>query len=338
MKSYIIAILIVLAGLGIGVVIDIALIRMLKHLATRSRWKIYRVLSISMRKMFVVWSTLAAGEFSISYLSLGAKFEQLIHKGIIIIAVASVVVLFMKVLSRALQETEDKVLYGSSIIRFIINLFLFSIGVAIVLQIIGVSIAPMITTLGIGGIAVALALQDTLSNIFSGMYILSVKQIRPGDYIKMNTGEEGYVEDIGWRNTTVRMLSNNLIIVPNSKLASSIVVNYHLPVPEMSVVIQVGVSYESDLEKVERVTIEVAKSIQEEVIGGIKGFQPFIRYHTFGEFSIKFSVILRVKEFTDQYLIKHEFLKRLHKRYKEEGIIIPYPVTTVYLKGEAKGS
>ncbi len=334
MKPYFIATLILLAGLGIGIVLDIALVRMLKHLAKRSKWKIYRVLGTSMKKMFVVWSTLGAAEFSISYLSFGVRIEQLIHKGIIIIAVASVTVLFMKVLSKALQETEDKVLYGSSIIRFIINLFLFSIGVAIVLQIIGVSITPMITTLGIGGIAVALALQDTLSNIFSGMYILSVKQIRPGDYIKINTGEEGYVEDIGWRNTTVRMLSNNLIIVPNSKLASSIVVNYHLPIPEMSVVVQLGVSYDCDLEKVERVTIEVARSIQQEVEGGVKGFQPFIRYHTFAESSIKFSVILRVKRFVDQYLIKHEFLKKLHKRYKEEGIHTPYPVTTVYLKRE----
>ena len=105
----------------------------------------------------------------------------------------------------------------------------------------------------------------------------------------------------------------------------------------MAVLVQVGVHYDSDLEKVEKVTIEVAKEVMREVKGGVPEFEPFIRYHTFGDFSINFTVILRAKEYTDQYLVKHEFIKRLHKRYKEEGIVIPYPIRAInYTQEKAK--
>jgi len=158
--------------------------------------------------------------------------------------------------------------------------------------------------------------------------------VKPGDYVKLNTGEGGYVTDITWRNTTIRAIPNNMIIVPNSNLASSILTNYYQPAKVMSVIVQVGVSYDSDLAKVEKVTLEVAKEILREIEGGIPDFEPFIRYHTFADFSINFSVILRAKEFFDQYLIKHEFIKRIHKRYKKESIEIPYPIRTIYMEGE----
>jgi len=138
--------------------------------------------------------------------------------------------------------------------------------------------------------------------------------------------------DISWRNTTIRQLPNNVVIVPNSKLASIIVTNYYLPQQEMSVLVQVGVGYDSDLEKVEKVTIEVAKEVMREVPGGVPEFEPFIRYHTFGDFSIDFTVILRAREFVDQYLVKHEFIKRLHRRYQQEGIEIPFPIRTIYMR------
>ena len=152
--------------------------------------------------------------------------------------------------------------------------------------------------------------------------------------MRLETGEEGYVIDITWRNTTIRALPNNIIIVPNSKLASAVIVNYYLPQREMAVLVQVGVSYDSDLEEVERVTVEVAKEVMREVEGGVPEFEPFIRYHTFADFSINFTVILRAREFVGQYLIKHEFIKRLHKRYQQEGIEIPFPIRTVYMKDE----
>jgi small-conductance mechanosensitive channel len=94
------------------------------------------------------------------------------------------------------------------------------------------------------------------------------------------------------------------------------------------------VHYNSDLEHVERVTCQVAKEVLQEVEGGTKDFDPFIRYHTFGDSSINFTVILRAEEFVNGYMIKHEFVKRLHKRFKQEGIVIPFPIRTLDIKQE----
>ncbi|MDM7267628.1 MAG: mechanosensitive ion channel family protein [Aquificaceae bacterium] len=210
------------------------------------------------------------------------------------------------------------------------------VGVIIALDKIGIAITPILTALGVGGLAVALALRDTLENLFAGFHVLASGQIKVGDYIRLEGGEEGFVEDITWRNTVIRQPSNNLIIVPNSKLSSSIVINFHKPDSELAVIVPVGVSYDSDLDRVERITIEVAKEVQREVEGAVPDFEPFIRYTAFGDFSINFNVILRAKDVPSQHVLRHEFIKRLKRRYEEEGIKIPFPIREVYLRPLSK--
>ncbi|HEX6230164.1 MAG TPA: mechanosensitive ion channel family protein, partial [Actinomycetota bacterium] len=234
-------------------------------------------------------------------------------------------------LIRAAALGRPGVAQSSSIFVNITRLVVFLVGFLVLLQTLGISIAPLLTALGVGGLAVALALQDTLSNLFAGVHILASKKVQPGDFIKLDSEEEGYVVDINWRNTWIRQLPNNMVLVPNARLASAIVTNYYRPEQELAVLVQVGVSYESDLPKVEQITMEVAAEVMREVDGGVPDFEPFIRYHTFGDSSIGFTTILRGKEFTDQYLIKHEFVKRLHERYRSEGIEIPFPIRTVHL-------
>ena len=212
----------------------------------------------------------------------------------------------------------------------IANVFVYFIGLIILLKHFNVEITPLVATLGIGGIAIGFALQDTLSNFFAGLHIISDKPINIGDFIELEGDISGYVEDIGWRSTRIKTLPNTLVIVPNSKIASSIIKNDSLPVPEMSIVIQCGVAYTSDLEKVEKVTIEAAKKIQKNVQGAVRDFEPFIRYHTFGDSNINFSIILRVQTFVDKYLVTHEFIKALKKSYDKEGIEISWPVRKVY--------
>ena len=199
------------------------------------------------------------------------------------------------------------------------------IGILVLLQSLGVSITPMLTALGVGGLAVALALQDTLANLFAGVHILASKTIVPGDFVRLSTGQEGNVVDINWRKTTIRTMSDNLVIVPNATFADAILTNYHQPAQDMGLLVQAKVGYHSDLEHVEKITIEVAHEVMTKVEGGVPGYQPLVRFHTFGESSIDFTVILRTREFTDQFVVKHEFVKRLHTRYRAEGIEIPLP-------------
>ncbi|HEV2686771.1 MAG TPA: mechanosensitive ion channel family protein, partial [Actinomycetota bacterium] len=206
---------------------------------------------------------------------------------------------------------------------------IYIVGFLILLQTFGISIAPILTALGVGGLAVALALQDTLANLFAGVHLLASHKIRIGDYVQLDSGQEGYVVDINWRNTSIRQLSGNMIIVPNAKMASAIVINFYRPENEMALLIPVAVDYASDLEQVEVVTKEVGIDVMRSVPGGVPDFEPLVRFNTFGEWSIGFTVILRAREVADQFLIKHEFMKRLLVRYEEEGIRIPFPLIRV---------
>jgi len=216
----------------------------------------------------------------------------------------------------------------------ITRLTILTLGLLVVLQTLGVSITPVLTALGVGGLAVGLALQDTLANFFAGIHILTSEQVRPGDFIRLESGEEGYVVDVTWRYTTVRQLANNVTIVPNAKLASAITTNYYRPDRELAVLVPVGVSYASDLAHVEAVTVDVARGVMRDVPGGVPGFEPFIRYGAFGDSSISLTVIMRGLEVVDQYLLRHEFIKRLHERYRREGIVIPFPMRTLELTSE----
>lgn len=222
----------------------------------------------------------------------------------------------------------------SGIARGFIRILVISLGFLILLDSFGVSITPIIASLGIGSLAVALALQPTLENFFSGVQLIADKPIKVGHFIQLETGEEGYVHKIGWRSTWIRLLANNIVVIPNSKMVNSKIINYYYPEKELAVLVEVGVHYSSDLDKVERVTCEVARETLAGTEGAIKDFKPFIRFHTFDSSSINFSVILRAREFTDKYLIKHEFIKRLQKRYAQEDIVIPFPIMAVNLDQE----
>ncbi len=207
------------------------------------------------------------------------------------------------------------------------------LGLMVLLNQFGIQLTAILTALGVGGLAVALALQDTLANLFAGFYIAVARQVRLGDYIKLSTGEEGYVADITWRSTSIRALSNNLIIVPNAKLGQAVVTNYHLPEKRMSVSVQVGVGYESDPDHVERVLVEEARRAVGEVPGLLGEPAPFVRFDPgFGDSSMGFTLICQVAEFVDQYLVRHELRKRILLRLRKEGIEIPFPARTVYVR------
>lgn len=242
------------------------------------------------------------------------------------------------VATRSFATRRAGVAPSTAIFANVVRIAVLAVGLLVLLETLGVSIAPLLTALGVGGLAVALALQDTLTNLFAGIHILASKKIEPGNYVRLASGEEGYVVDVNWRSTTIRALPNNMVVVPNSQLASGILTNFHQPEQEMSVLVQVGVSYDSDLEKVERVTIEVGREVMHEVEGAIRTHEPTIRYHTFDQSSIDFSVILRAREYTDQYLITHEFIKRLQPRYRAEGIEIPFPIRTIVLPQDANAT
>jgi len=207
------------------------------------------------------------------------------------------------------------------------------VGVLVLLSVLGIHITPILTALGVGGLAVALALQDSLANLFAGIHLLADKPIRVGDYVKIADTTEGYVVDIGWRSTRVRMLQNTVVVVPNKKVAESIITNYDLPEPRLSLSIRVSVGYKSDPDHVERALVDEAAKGAGQIPGLLAHPAPFVRLIPgFGESSLDFTLNVEVASFVDQYVVQHELRKRILRRLRAEGIEIPYPVRTVELR------
>ena len=328
----------IVGGLVVGWVLEKIVLAELRHIAKKTPWKGDNVIINSLRGMVIIWLLIAGIYGAILSIPMSPSLLALLKQILLVVVILSGTLVIAKITAGFVSiyvQRDDVPLPSTSIFRNLTKLLVFLIGIMVILQSLGISITPILTALGVGGLAAALALQPTLANLFSGLQIIVAKQLNPGDYVKLDSGEEGYVTDVTWRNTTIRALPNNMIIVPNSRMASGIITNYYQPQQETSVLIQVGVSYDSDLKKVEKVTIEIGKEVMKEVEGGVPDFEPLIRYHTFDDSSINFTVVLRTKEYVGQYLIKHEFIKRLHERYDKEGINIPFPIRTVLM--EEKG-
>ncbi|MEU2582130.1 mechanosensitive ion channel family protein [Streptomyces avermitilis] len=311
------------------------LMRWLGKHALRTRWSGDDVIVDALRTV-VPWAAITGGAAAAAAaLPLTKSVGHHVSQTLTVLLIAVVTLTAARVITglvRAVTQSRSGVAGSATIFVNITRVVVLAMGFLVMLQTLGISIAPLLTALGVGGLAVALALQDTLANLFAGIHILASKTVQPGDYIRLSSGEEGYVVDINWRQTTVRQLSNNLVIIPNGQLAGTNMTNFTRPEQQMTLLVQVGVGYDSDLEHVEQVTSEVVAEVMTEITGALPDHEPAVRFHTFGDSRIGLTVILGVGEFSDQYRIKHEFIKRLHKRYREEGIRIPAPARTVALQ------
>ncbi|MEU3829127.1 mechanosensitive ion channel family protein [Streptomyces sp. NPDC029080] len=327
----------VLAGIALAAGLVLAfmsrtLLRWLAKHAKRTRWSGDDVIVDALRSV-VPWAAITGGAAAAAAVlpltrTVQHHVDEVLQVWLIVVVTFSAARVIAG-LVRSVTQSRSGVAGSATIFVNITRVLVLAIGFLVVLQTLGISIAPLLTALGVGGLAVALALQDTLANLFAGIHILASKTVQPGDYIRLSSGEDGYVVDINWRQTTVRQLSNNLVVIPNGQLAKANMTNYTRPEQQLTVLVQVGVSYDSDLEHVERVTGEVVAETMADVAGAVPDHEPAVRFHTFGDSRIGFTVILGVGEFSDQYRIKHEFIKRLHRRYRAEGIRIPAPTRTV---------
>lgn len=333
MMQLILPLVFILAGFLGGIILETVIFRRLKKFVDGRKIPVGGILFRSLNRMPLIWCILAGFYGAIISYRTDPEVTQLLKKIITIASLYSVTLVFARLTAGLvnvfLRRTEG---LSASLLSNAAKTAVLVLGILILLQTLGVEITPIITTLGITGIAVGLALQDTLANLFSGFYLLISKQVRTGDYVRIDGGHEGYVTDITWRNTTIKELSNNVIIVPNSKLATAIFTNFHLPIKEITLTMNIGISYESDLDQVERVTVEVAKDVMREISPELLEHEPYIRFQEFADFSINFTLYMRVCEYFDQRIARHLLVKKLHKRYQKEGIKIPFPIRDVYMQ------
>lgn len=224
------------------------------------------------------------------------------------------------------------------ILRQIVMLIVWVLGILQAMAQVGLNVTTLLASLGIAGLAVGLALQDTIANIFAGFYLVIDRSVRVGDYVKLDANTEGFVEAVGWRNTRIKLWANNTVLIPNSKLIQSTITNMTLPDTTLSVYTYCGVSYDSDLEHVEAVAIDVANEVLAKFPGSDLSYKPVVRFKEFAESKIHFNVVFRAAEVGSQYLLKHEFMKALHKRFRQEGIEICPPVRGLVFEGHSNGA
>jgi small-conductance mechanosensitive channel len=330
---------IVVAGFIIGTFVEWALLNTLKRFAKRTgfQWddvviKASRRLIAGMIIVFSMWIAMEYAPFEAEAESFIIPTLQALASFIVLLFLARVISDFTALSLKSASTN----LASASLITLVVKLVILGVGIVFILENnLNINIGPIFAALGIGGLAAALALQDTLSNLFSGMQIIATRQVRPGDYVRLETGELGFVTDVNWRNVKIQSHPDeNMIIVPSSKLATNVMVNYNLPQRELMETLMVGVSYDSDLDHVEKVAVEVANEVITDISGKEDFREPQVRFREFGNSSIDFQMRLYLPQLKGRAVYRHEFIKRLHKRFNQEGITIPFPIRTLYLNKE----
>lgn len=326
----------------LGLVLRKVLFRVLRAWTDRTQSRPALILADALRGPTIIWILIAAAHLAIESLNLPGKAAVYEPKYLSVLWILSLTVMGVRVAGNVVRYYGDQVpaaLPVTTLTRTLAELAVAILGIVGILSALEFRITPILTALGVGGLAVALALQDTLSNLFSGFYVAVARQVRLGDYIKLNSGEEGYVTDIGWRSTTIRALSNNVILVPNAKLAQAVVTNYYLPEKRMSSNVQVMVSYSADAERVEAILLEEVERAVKEAPGMVADPAPNVMFDPgFAEAGLGFTVNYQVAEFVAQFGVRNEMRKRIYRRLLQEGIELAYPTKTVYLRDETRGA
>lgn len=218
----------------------------------------------------------------------------------------------------------------SDAIPFLDNLAkisLFTIITLSVLSVWGLNITPVLASAGVLGIAVAFAAKDTISNLFGGISVFFDKPYKMGDYVIIEDKYRGEVILIGMRSTKIKTRDNILITVPNSVMITKAVINETGFDPKLRIRIPMGVSYNSDLDKVEYTLIEVMKSHKEVM----KEPVPRIRFRRFGNSAIELEALCLIDEPANRGRVTHELIKEIDKAFKEEKIRMPFPQRDVHI-------
>jgi small-conductance mechanosensitive channel len=274
---------------------------------------------------------LAAEE--LTYLQENAKYSELLGKALALAWLAFVAIMAIRFVLAVFPPSKDLASDPTTAHRS--NLFRkISVGLVCVfaglfgLRILGVDTTPLLAGGAVGGLIIGLALQESLSNVFSGILFSMDESVRVGDLVRFGDSHEGYVQRIGWRTTLIKLWDDSLLVVPNSQVGKEKIINLSYPALPFVVNVDFGVAYDSDLEKVEGVCLQVARQVQAGLAESPGLKEPFVRWQGFRDSSIGLKVFLPVPSPDVQYRAKSELVKALHGALGEEGIVVPTPIVT----------
>jgi small-conductance mechanosensitive channel len=331
LRAYLDPTLVVLAAAAIAVTARLTVLRWLQRLSGRNTIPYDDIIVDALKRRAIAWAVLGTIFVQLEALPWRPRSITVAQNVVAALLIMSVTLALVRLVSRVASvhaRTADAGVGGTTLVRYISTTLLVIIGMIAVLALFGISVVPMFTALGVGGLAVALAFQDTLANVFSGVNLTLARQIRVGDYIEL--GElEGFIADIGWRATTLRTLTGTQIFIPNKKLAESVMVNYSRSDTGMSVTLDLIVGHDEDPERIEAIVLdELARAAAE--VPGIRGEEPpLVRFKRFAESALEFKAFVAIRHFQDRFLLSHTLMKRLHRRFKAEQVVIPVPQRAV---------
>jgi small-conductance mechanosensitive channel len=320
-----------------GLIVRRLLFRLVREWAAGTDSHLDVVVTQTLRGPIVLWSIILGLHLATQNSRLPARYLHHLPAILSALGVLAVTIAVSRLAGNAVRFYGARVKGAQSVTSLtqrLAQIVVLAVGMVWLLKVVfDLSLTPILTTLGVGGLAVALALQETLSNLFAGFYVSISGLVRIGDYIKLNTGEEGYVQDINWRCTTMRTINDNLVVVPNSKLGQAIFTNYYLPEPRMGLSISLGVGYDSDVDRVEKILREETLAAAADISGLLTDPAPTIRFNPGpSDWSLIYQINFNIGQFADQYLVQSELRKRLYKRLVREGISMPFPTHNVIME------
>lgn len=281
------------------------------------------ILRTALRLPTMLWCIAGSISITLEYASIPGSGAKWASSAIVVVLVVSMCAVTSSLLVRLVSNAAlDRGLsFGlSGVARALVHVFTLLIGATFVLRYFNLNITPLLTALGVGGLALALALRDTLANFFAGIHIILEAPISMGDFIRLSSGEEGTVTDIGWRTTRVLTGNNNIIVIPNEKITSSILTNYNLPSQKVVFDLTILLAHDANVSRASEIAIEEA--LNEEKV--IKSFQPLIVFDPgVTPTHLQFKLVMQGAQRLDQGLIQSNIRLRLLERYRKEGIDLP---------------
>jgi len=274
---------------------------------------------------------------TIQEVSLSASVSSVIKSGIyslmvVVFSVLAYVIIDVIVINSfktLTRKTKSKI--DDSIITLfhsIMNVGLVTVSLLYILGLWGIEVTPLLAAMGVGGLAVALALQPILSNIFSGASMVLDQSVKAGDLVYLGDGTKGKVEKVGLRSTKIKTFDNELIIIPNNKLADSTIQNVALPEPKTRATVPFGVAYGSDIKKVKDLVIKELKAI--ELVS--KDDNVVVRFSEMADSSLNFKAYFYVASFENRADAIDEANTRIYNALNKAKIEIPFPQVDVNLK------
>lgn len=318
-----------------GLIVRSLLFRIVRGWARRTDSHLDVLTTDSLRGPIVLWSIILGLHFATQNSEIPRAYLKYVPRTLAVLWIISLTMAMSQFAGNAVHFYGGRVTGAQSVTsltRKLAQLAVVLIGFAWLLRVFDVSLAPLVTTLGVSGLAVALALQDTLSNLFAGFYVSISGLLHIGDYIKLNTGEEGYVTDINWRCTMMRNSSDNLIVVPNSKLGQAIYTNFSLPDRHFSISISFTVSADSDVDKVRTLLLEETIQASHEIKGMLAEPPPAVLFNPGTDSAVQFQVNYNVADFGSQFRVQSELRMRLFKKLRSAGIALATPARAVLLE------